>query len=89
MSPCTILGLDRLQAIHVNDSKHGLGSCKDRHEHIGQGEMGLEPFRMLLNEPKLAGIPMALEPPKDKNGKWDRQNLDVLYGLMKAEKRIG
>ena len=55
------VGLDRLLAFHFNDSKHPLGSRKDRHEHIGQGLLGLEPFRFLVNDPRFRGIPMTLE----------------------------
>jgi deoxyribonuclease-4 len=55
------LGLDRLKAIHLNDSKKELGSRVDRHEHIGKGLLGLEPFRFLVNDPRFRGIPMALE----------------------------
>ncbi|MFP4672755.1 MAG: deoxyribonuclease IV, partial [Desulfohalobiaceae bacterium] len=75
------VGLDLLQAVHLNDSKTDLGSRGDRHQHIGQGKLGLEPFRLILNEPRLARIPMLLETPKDKAGKWDRENLAVLQGL--------
>jgi deoxyribonuclease-4 len=55
------LGLDRLRAIHLNDSKRELGSRVDRHEHIGQGLLGLKPFRYLVNDPRFRGIPMTLE----------------------------
>jgi deoxyribonuclease-4 len=61
------LGRRRLQAMHLNDSKKGLGSRVDRHEHIGQGQIGLEPFRMLLNDPRLAQTPMYLETEKGEN----------------------
>ena len=54
----------------------------DRHEHIGHGKLGLEPFRLLLNDPQLAGVPMVLETPKDKAGEWDRKNLAVVRGLV-------
>ncbi len=76
------VGLDRLLAVHLNDSKHPLGSRLDRHEHIGHGELGLEPFRLLLNDSRLAGVPMVLETPKDKAGEWDRQNLAVLRDMV-------
>lgn len=58
-----IIGLAHLQVIHANDSKGGLGSHLDRHEHIGDGEIGLETFRMLVNDPRFFGIPMILETP--------------------------
>ena len=55
-----VLGLDRLKIIHINDSKKGLGSKVDRHEHIGRGELGLEPFRHILNDKRLLKIPKIL-----------------------------
>ena len=59
-----LVGFDRLRAIHVNDSKKPLGSRVDRHEHIGKGCLGLDAFRRLVNDPRLAGLPMLLETPK-------------------------
>ncbi|HWA81948.1 MAG TPA: deoxyribonuclease IV [Fimbriimonadaceae bacterium] len=56
-----VVGLDRLKAFHLNDSKKGLGSHVDRHESIGKGELGLEPFRFLVNDPRFAETPMLLE----------------------------
>ena len=84
-----IVGLDRVRAIHLNDSKKPLGSRVDRHEHIGQGQMGLEPFRLLLNDRRFKKIPMYLETPKEENGefqgeKLDRMNLATLRGLIGA-----
>ena len=79
------VGLERLGALHLNDSKHPLGSRLDRHEHIGHGEIGLEPFRLLLNDSRLAGVPMVLETPKDKAGEWDRQNLAVLRDMVTTD----
>jgi deoxyribonuclease-4 len=76
------LGLDRLKAVHLNDSKKGLGSRVDRHEHIGQGELGLEPFRFLLNDPRFQGIPMALETDKGPDLAEDKENLAVLRSLI-------
>jgi deoxyribonuclease-4 len=76
----SILGLDRLKAIHLNDSKRELGSRVDRHEHIGQGLLGLEPFRFLVNDPRLRGIPMVLE--IDVSQQEFRENLDLLRSLV-------
>jgi deoxyribonuclease-4 len=77
------LGLERLQAIHLNDSKGGLGSRVDRHEHIGEGRLGLAPFRRLLNDPALRGVPMILETPKDDDFvAADRRNLARLRRLL-------
>ncbi|HEU0006685.1 MAG TPA: deoxyribonuclease IV [Terriglobia bacterium] len=59
----TIVGLSRVKVFHLNDSKKSLGSRVDRHENIGKGELGLEPFRFLLNDRRFAGLPMLLETP--------------------------
>ncbi len=77
------VGLTRIKAFHLNDSRRGLGSRVDRHAHIGRGEMGLEPFRRLLADRRFRRIPMFLETPKGKqNGvDWDAINLRVLRGL--------
>ena len=77
-----IIGLERLHAIHLNDSKGGLGSRKDRHEHIGKGHIGLEGFRHVLNDPRLAGLPGLLETPKSDDLHEDRENLVVLRSLV-------
>ncbi len=58
-----IIGLPTLQVVHANDSKGALGSHLDRHEHIGDGEIGLEAFRMLVNDPRFFGIPVIVETP--------------------------
>jgi deoxyribonuclease IV len=59
-----LVGLDRLKVFHLNDSKKPLGSRIDRHEHIGAGCLGLEPFRRLVNDRRFHGLPMLLETPK-------------------------
>ncbi|MBI3115072.1 MAG: deoxyribonuclease IV [Candidatus Kerfeldbacteria bacterium] len=56
-----VVGLKRLQALHANDSKFGLGEHRDRHEHIGNGQIGREGFRAIVNHPKLKGLSMYLE----------------------------
>lgn len=76
------IGLSRLKFFHLNDSKKGLGSRVDRHEHIGQGTIGLAGFRLLVNEPRFADHPMVLETPKDKDLLKDKKNLAVLRGLL-------
>ena len=76
------LGMDRLKAIHLNDSKKDLGSRVDRHEHIGQGLLGLEPFRFLVNDSRFRGIPMTLETDKGPDLAEDRENLEMLRGLI-------
>lgn len=81
-----LIGSKLVKAIHLNDSKKGLGSRVDRHEHIGQGEIGLEGFRNLLNDPRFANTPMYLETPKGEGGdegiKLDAGNLRVLRSLL-------
>ena len=62
------IGLDRLKALHLNDSKNPFSSHKDRHACIGKGSLGLETFRKLLNHPALAGKPMILETPNELPG---------------------
>jgi deoxyribonuclease-4 len=79
-----VIGLDRLKVIHLNDSKAPLGSRVDRHEHIGQGHIGSDAFRFLLQDPRLAHLPFILETPKRKapsTEDWDCVNLRTLRGL--------
>jgi deoxyribonuclease-4 len=78
-----IIGLERLKFFHLNDSKKGLGSKVDRHEHIGKGKIGLEGFRLLMNDPRFAEHPMVLETPKEKDLKEDIENLALLRSLIK------
>jgi len=79
-----IIGLDRLLCFHVNDSKKGLNSRVDRHEHIGRGAMGLEGFRLLVNDPRFAKVPKILETPKGDNDEMDAVNLKTLRDMVKA-----
>ncbi|QDT68176.1 Endonuclease 4 [Planctomycetes bacterium MalM25] len=69
------IGCERVKAFHLNDSLKPFGSRKDRHAGIGRGEMGVEPFRHLLNDPRFERVPMYLETPK---GEEDGEDLDVL-----------
>ena len=78
------IGLERLKFFHLNDSKKGLGSRVDRHDHIGKGEIGLEGFRILMNDPRFAEHPMVLETPKEKDLKEDIENLKLLRSLIKT-----
>lgn len=82
-----VVGLPRLRAVHCNDSKRPLGSRVDRHEHIGQGEIGRAGFRALVNEPRLSGMPLILETPKaerDADGAdWDRINAALLRRMAR------
>ena len=86
-----LIGLDRLAAFHLNDSKKPCGSRVDRHEHIGKGCLGLEPFRRILNDRRFASLPMMLETPKLETPEsrrrsdadpWDMRNLRTLRRLM-------
>ena len=87
-----LVGLDRLKAFHLNDSKRPCGSRFDRHEHIGKGCLGLEPFRRILTDPRFTGLPMLLETPKLDTPEsrrrsdldpWDARNLRTLRRLMR------
>ena len=83
-----MIGMDKLAALHLNDSKHPLGSHRDRHEHIGKGFIGDEGFRNIMNDKRLRNIPMVLETPKGLNTrdgsdvKMDRVNIERLMGLV-------
>jgi len=81
----SIVGLGKIKAFHLNDSKRELGSRVDRHAHIGRGEMGLEPFRHLLNDERFVEVPMYLETPKEQeNGvELDIINLKTLRSLLR------
>jgi deoxyribonuclease-4 len=78
-----IVGLQHLAAIHFNDSKKGLGSRVDRHEHIGKGELGKEAFGFFLNDARLDKVPKILETPKGPDYAEDKVNLKVLRSLIK------
>ena len=87
------VGLDRITVFHLNDSKTPCGSRVDRHEHIGKGCLGLEPFRRLLNDPRFSTLPMLLETPKLETPEskrrsdvdpWDARNLRTLRKLIRA-----
>jgi len=77
-----LIGLERLKVFHINDAKGDLGSRLDRHQHIGKGYLGLEPFRMLLNDERFQELPMVLETPKGLKMEEDKENLRVLRSLM-------
>ena len=76
------IGLGRLECFHFNDSKKGLGSRVDRHEHIGQGALGLNPFRFIMNDARFSKVPKILETPKGDNDEMDAVNLGILRGLV-------
>jgi deoxyribonuclease-4 len=81
-----LLGLDRLKAMHLNDSKRELGSRVDRHEHIGRGQLGAEAFRHILKDKRFSRVPMYLETAKGihEGEAWDVINLRTLRELAKT-----
>jgi deoxyribonuclease-4 len=74
------VGLKFLKAMHLNDSKKKLGSRVDRHESIGKGEIGLDAFRYIMQDERLAGIPMILETPNTE--RWPEE-IELLYSMAK------
>ncbi len=77
-----IVGLNRLAALHLNDSKTARGSRVDRHEHIGKGKIGLTAFRFIMRDRRLRKIPKVLETPKDKELREDIENMKTLRALL-------
>ena len=77
-----LVGFPRVKAVHLNDAKKGLGSRLDRHEAIGEGFLGLETFRRLMNDPRFDDVPMLLETPGDLDA-WT-QEIALLRGLVKG-----
>lgn len=81
-------GHARVKAIHLNDSRQGLGSRVDRHAHIGEGYLGPVAFRLFLNDPRFRAVPMILETPKDEDFvAADRRNLARLRRLLARARR--
>jgi deoxyribonuclease-4 len=78
----SIVGLDKLHCLHMNDSKKDLGSRVDRHEHIGKGFIGIQGFKNIMNDKRLKNIPKILETPKGKEQLEDLENLGVLKNLI-------
>lgn len=74
-----LVGLDRLKVIHCNDSVKGLGSQVDRHAHVGEGTIGIEAFRALVNDPRIADKPIILETPAEDSG--HERDLETLRSL--------
>lgn len=77
-----VIGLDKLYAIHINDSKNPFHSHKDRHEKIGQGSLGVEAFERIINHPKLRHLPFYLETPQDDDDGY-RIEIEMLKSLRK------
>ena len=80
-----VLGLDNVHVIHANDSKGQLGSHIDRHQHIGQGYIGLDGFRRILTHPQLRSKAFILETPVDQDGD-EQRNLDTLKSLCRKSR---
>jgi len=81
----TLIGLKQVLAFHLNDSKTDLGSRVDRHAGIGQGKIGKEPFRHIVNDPRFRDRPGCLETPKSKDLHEDVENLAILRSLMETK----
>ena len=77
------IGIQKLKVIHLNDSLKDLGSRVDRHQHIGKGKIGLEGFRLLMNDRRWEKIPKILETPKEGGTAKDIENLNLLRSLVK------
>ena len=82
----SVLGLNHVKVIHTNDSKGGLASRLDRHANIGEGNIGLDGFRGILNHPKLKDKAFILETPVDNPGD-DKKNVDMLKALVSVRRR--
>jgi deoxyribonuclease-4 len=77
-----VVGLERLAALHLNDSKTARGSRVDRHEHIGKGRIGLDAFRFIMRDRRFRKIPKVLETPKGKDLAEDVVNMKTLRDLL-------
>ena len=76
-----IIGIEKLKAIHINDSKNPIGAHKDRHEKIGEGTIGLEAFERIINHPQLKDLPFFLETPNELDGY--EKEIKILRNLYK------
>ena len=81
------IGLHRLAALHLNDSKTERGSRVDRHEHIGKGKIGIEAFRFIMRDKRFRKIPKVLETPKGKDLAEDVENMKTLRELVETSTR--
>jgi deoxyribonuclease-4 len=80
-----IIGCDRIKVFHVNDSKKGLGSRVDRHEQLGEGAVGVEGFRALMQDQRFFNVPKVLETPKGDDNSLDLRNIALLRSLAGEE----
>lgn len=78
----SVIGLDKLKVIHLNDSKKDLGSKADRHERIGKGKIGLKAFELIMNDKRLINIPKILEIPVESSEEY-KQDIDLLMSLIR------
>lgn len=79
-----LIGIEKIKAIHMNDSKKELGSCVDRHEHIGKGKINKKAFELIMNDKNFKKVPKIIETPKsDEDLKHDKENLDRLKSYIK------
>ena len=78
-----LVGLDRLACVHLNDSKHGLGTNRDEHAHVGEGEIGEEGMRAVVNHPELLDVPFVLETPTE-DGRSYEWNIRKVRGFRGA-----
>jgi len=85
----SLVGRKEILAFHLNDSKTGLGSRVDRHEHIGRGKIGLAGFRHIVNDARFRDSPGCLETPKSEDMHEDVENLATLRSLVKKGGRGG
>jgi deoxyribonuclease-4 len=81
----SVIGLERLKVVHLNDSLKPLGSRVDRHAHIGKGHIGLEAFKLIVNDSRLQGIPMVVETPEA--DKMHQENVRILWSLVSKKRR--
>jgi deoxyribonuclease-4 len=77
-----VIGIERVQALHLNDSMKACGSKVDRHTHIGKGCIGEGPFRLLMSDPRFFNIPKVIETPKGESTALDRRNLRLLRSYL-------
>jgi deoxyribonuclease-4 len=76
-----LIGCEHIKLFHLNDSQKDLGSRVDRHQHIGKGYLGVEPFRLLVNDSRFLSLPMIIETPKGKDLAEDKENLALLRSM--------
>ena len=76
------IGIDKLECFHINDSRDEFGSLRDRHDNIGEGKVGKDVFKLILNHPKLKALPFLLEVPGFDDTGPDKRNVELLKGMV-------